>query len=116
MLPTLVIGHFISVPNCVHHGDVAHGAGAYEPSSLVDAQHHRSYFQMLSRFIDSEIVETSNLDWRGMLAGIGIIKAQPFEPDDTLRQFSTARRRPPSGCQKYWPLTSSSPSQPLIAA
>ena len=41
MLPKLVIGHFISVPHCVHHGDVAHGAGAYEPSSLVDAQHHR---------------------------------------------------------------------------
>ena len=41
MLPKLVIGHFKSVPHCVHHGDVAHGAGAYEPSSLVDAQHHR---------------------------------------------------------------------------
>ena len=41
MLPKLVIGHFISVPHCVHHGDVAHGAGAYEPSSLVNAQHHR---------------------------------------------------------------------------
>ncbi len=41
-----------------------------------------SYFQMLSRFIDSEVVETANLDWRGMLAGIGIFKGQPFAPDE----------------------------------
>ena len=41
-----------------------------------------SYFQMLSRLIDSEVVEPSNLDWRGMLAGIGIIKGQPFEPNE----------------------------------
>jgi hypothetical protein len=41
-----------------------------------------SYFQMLSRFIDSEVVEAANVDWRGMLAGIGIIKGQPFEPDE----------------------------------
>jgi hypothetical protein len=41
-----------------------------------------SYFQMLSRFIDGEVIEPSNVDWRGMLAGIGIIKGQPFEPDE----------------------------------
>ena len=41
-----------------------------------------SYFQMLSRFIDSEIVETANIDWRGMLTGIGIVKGQPFQPDE----------------------------------
>ena len=40
-----------------------------------------SYFQMLSRFINSEVVETTNIDWRGMLAGIGIIKGRPFRPD-----------------------------------
>jgi hypothetical protein len=39
-----------------------------------------SYFEMLSRFIDSEVVETANVDWRGMLAGIGIVKDKPFEP------------------------------------
>ena len=44
-----------------------------------------SYFQMLSRFIDSEVVETANLDWRGMLAGIGIVKGQPFEPDERTK-------------------------------
>ena len=41
-----------------------------------------SYFQMLSRFIDSEVVETANLDWRGMLAGIGLVKGQPFALDE----------------------------------
>jgi hypothetical protein len=41
-----------------------------------------SYFQMLSRFIDSEVVETANIDWRGMLAGIGIVKGQAFQPDE----------------------------------
>jgi hypothetical protein len=41
-----------------------------------------SYFQMLSRFIDSEVVETANVDWRGMLAGIGIAKGRPFESDE----------------------------------
>jgi len=41
-----------------------------------------SYFQMLSHFIDSEVVEPANVDWRGMLAGIGIIKGKPFEPDE----------------------------------
>jgi hypothetical protein len=41
-----------------------------------------SYFQMLSRFIDSEVVETANVDWSGMLAGIGICKGQPFAPDE----------------------------------
>jgi hypothetical protein len=32
-----------------------------------------SYFEMLSRFIDSEAVEPADVDWRGMLAAIGII-------------------------------------------
>jgi hypothetical protein len=33
------------------------------------------YFEMLSRFIDNEAVEPADLDWRGMLAAIGIIEA-----------------------------------------
>jgi hypothetical protein len=40
-----------------------------------------SYFEMLSRFIDSEAVEPADVDWRGMLAAIGIVKGQPFKPD-----------------------------------
>ena len=41
-----------------------------------------SYFEMLSRFVDSEVVEPDQLGWLGMLAGIGIIKGQPFAPDE----------------------------------
>jgi hypothetical protein len=40
-----------------------------------------SFFDMLSRFINSEAVDPADLDWRGMLAGIGIVKGQPFNPD-----------------------------------
>jgi len=43
------------------------------------------YFQMLSRFIDSEVVEASDVDWRGMLAGIGIVKGQPFQPEERAK-------------------------------
>ena len=41
-----------------------------------------SYFAMLSRFIESEVVVPADVDWRGMLAGIGIVKDQPFAPDE----------------------------------
>ena len=40
---------------------------------------------MLSRFIDSEAVEPADVDWRGMLAAIGIVKGQPFKPDDRTK-------------------------------
>lgn len=44
-----------------------------------------TFFDMLSRFIDSETVDPTDADWRGMLAGIGIIKGQPFNPDAHTR-------------------------------
>jgi hypothetical protein len=43
------------------------------------------YFELLSRFIDSEVVELADVDWRGMLAAIGIVKGQPFKPDDRTK-------------------------------
>ena len=48
------------------------------------------YFEMLSRFIDSEAVEPADLDWRGMLAAIGIVKGQPFKPDDRSKAILNA--------------------------
>jgi hypothetical protein len=42
-------------------------------------------FDMLKRFIDSEYVDAADLDWRGMLAGIGIVKGAPFSPDTNER-------------------------------
>lgn len=44
-------------------------------------------FDMLSRFIDSEYVDPADADMRGMLASIGIIKGQPFQPDAHARDI-----------------------------
>jgi hypothetical protein len=44
-------------------------------------------FDMLSRFIDSEYVDPVDADMRGMLASIGIIKGQPFNPDAHTREI-----------------------------
>jgi len=38
-------------------------------------------FSMLSRFIDSEYVDPADMEMRGMLATLGIIKGKPFNPD-----------------------------------
>ena len=48
------------------------------------------YFELLSRFIDSEVVELADVDWRGMLAAIGIVKGQPFKPDDRTKAILNA--------------------------
>jgi hypothetical protein len=39
-----------------------------------------SYFDMLKRFVDAETVDPADMDWRGMMAAIGIQKGQPFQP------------------------------------
>jgi len=49
-----------------------------------------TYLDMRKRFIDSETVDPSDEDWRGMLAGIGIIKGQPFNPDSHTRAILDA--------------------------
>ncbi|WP_447920221.1 DUF1254 domain-containing protein [Achromobacter aegrifaciens] len=46
-----------------------------------------SAFDMLSRFIDSEYYDPADADMRGMLASIGIIKGQPFNPDAHTREI-----------------------------
>lgn len=42
-------------------------------------------FDMLSRFISHEYVDAADLYMRGMAAAIGIVKGQPFAPDDKAR-------------------------------
>ncbi|HVY05645.1 MAG TPA: DUF1254 domain-containing protein [Burkholderiales bacterium] len=42
-------------------------------------------FDMLSRFIDGEYVDPADMEMRGMLAAIGIIKGKPFKPDERTR-------------------------------
>jgi len=42
-------------------------------------------FDMLSRFVDHEYVDTTDMEMRGTLAGFGIVKGQPFAPDAATR-------------------------------
>jgi len=42
-------------------------------------------FDMINRFVQHEYVDPQDMEMRGMLAGLGIIKGQPFNPDDHLR-------------------------------
>ena len=44
-------------------------------------------FDMLSRFIDREYVDPSDMEMRGVLAGIGIVKDGPFAPDAPTRDL-----------------------------
>jgi hypothetical protein len=44
-------------------------------------------FDMLQRFIDAEYVDPVDMDMRGLLAAIGIVKGQPFSPDATSRSI-----------------------------
>ncbi|CAB3809595.1 DUF1254 domain-containing protein [Paraburkholderia fynbosensis] len=43
------------------------------------------YFDILNRFIQSEVVDPSDHYMRGMAAAIGIVKGQPFNPDEHQR-------------------------------
>ena len=49
-----------------------------------------SAFDMLKRIIDAEYVDPADMDMRGMIAGIGIIKGQPFKPDAHARAILNA--------------------------
>jgi hypothetical protein len=44
-----------------------------------------SYYDMLDRFIQHEYVDPTELDMRGMLLSIGIVKGKPFAPDAHTR-------------------------------
>ena len=44
-----------------------------------------SYYDMLSRFIQHEYVDPTELDMRGMLRSIGITRDKPFAPDTRTR-------------------------------
>ena len=44
-----------------------------------------TYFDNLAKFIDEEAVETEHFTMRGMLASLGIVKGQPFSPDDRMK-------------------------------
>jgi hypothetical protein len=46
-----------------------------------------TYWENLKNFVDYEPVGVLDLDVRGMLASLGIIKDQPFKPDSRLRDI-----------------------------
>lgn len=49
--------------------------------------HDGTYFDMLKRFVDEETVDPADMDWRGMMAAIGIAKDQPFKPTAHQREL-----------------------------
>ena len=54
------------------------------PANLLPAS-DATAFDQLKALIESEGTNIADPDWRGMLASIGIIKGQPFNPDGTTR-------------------------------
>jgi hypothetical protein len=46
-----------------------------------------SAFDQLKLLVDSEGANLADPDWLGMLAAIGIVKGQPFKPDDRTRKI-----------------------------
>lgn len=58
--------------------------GNAKPANLLFPR-DASYFDMLSRFIDSETVDPADMDMRGFLHTIGIEKGRPFSPTPELR-------------------------------
>jgi len=63
-----------------------------------------SAFDMLARFIDSEYVDPADMDMRGMLAAIGIIKGQRFAPDLHTRMILDRAARCAGRVVRYIPL------------
>ena len=54
------------------------------PASILYPQDGTA-FDMLSRFINHEYVDPADMYMRGMAAGLGIVKGQPFAPDAKAR-------------------------------
>lgn len=46
-----------------------------------------SAWEALKKLIDSEPNSIADPDWLGMLAGLGIVKGQPFNPDEHMRMI-----------------------------
>ena len=60
--------------------------GSKTPADML-FPHDGSYFDMLARFVDEETVDPADIDWRGMMAAIGIAKGQPFQPNARQREL-----------------------------
>jgi hypothetical protein len=60
--------------------------GSGVPANLLFPRDSR-YFDMLARFIDHEYVDPTEMDMRGMLASIGIVKGKAFSPTARQREI-----------------------------
>jgi hypothetical protein len=60
--------------------------GSGTPANLLYPR-DSSYFDMLARFIDHEYVDPTEMDMRGMLATIGIVKGKAFKPTARQREI-----------------------------
>lgn len=60
-----------------------------------------SAFDMLKRFIENEYVDPADMDMRGMLAAIGIVKGEPFSPTPHDRAILDAAARRASEFGRY---------------
>jgi hypothetical protein len=60
-----------------------------------------SAFEMLQRIVDDEYVDPADLDMRGMLAAIGIVKDQPFSPEAHVRKILDEAARRGSAMGRY---------------
>ena len=53
-----------------------------------------SAFDQLKALIDSESPSIASPDWLGMLATLGIVKGQPFNPDAKTRAILDSAAKP----------------------
>lgn len=60
--------------------------GSATPADML-FPHDGSYFDMLARFVADERIDPADMDWRGMMAAIGIQKGKPFEPTAHQREL-----------------------------
>jgi hypothetical protein len=63
--------------------------GSGQPANMLFPQDY-SYFEGLADFVNAEYVGPEDWSMRGMMASLGIVKGQPFAPDDHMKKILTA--------------------------
>jgi len=69
--------------------DMTFPDGSAAAADMVFPQDYR-YFEMLAEFVDREFVAVEDMAMRGMMASLGIVKGEPFEPGDRMRAIFSA--------------------------
>lgn len=63
--------------------------GSGTPADMLFPKDYR-YFEMLAEYVNAEYVGSEDWAMRGMMASLGIVKGEPFAPDDRMRSILTA--------------------------